>query len=64
MGLMLGKAKVCTFQTTGPNFHWIHPDVFDESGLFNTSAQVHDSAKENPVYKKNTATLSSSVSFF
>lgn len=47
---MLGNAKSCTFETTGRNFHWIHPDVFDESGLFKASAQVQNSAKVNPVY--------------
>lgn len=47
---MLGNAKICTFETTGRNFHWIHPDVFDESALFKASAQVQNSAKVNPVY--------------
>lgn len=47
---MLGNAKICTFETTGRNFHWIHPDVFDESVLFKASAQVQNSAKVNPVY--------------
>lgn len=52
VGLMLGNAKICTFETTGPNFHWIHPDVFDESGLFKASARVWNSAIVNPIYNK------------
>lgn len=58
VGLMLGNAKVCTFETTGLNFHWIHPDVFDEWmnpgnwGMFKASARVWNSAIVNPIYNK------------